>query len=213
MDKNIPSPGELYKNIEGNICQIVCIAIDYNSKEREVVYQEMFQPFAIWAEPLGNFMEKETALSYGGNVKTTLNTKSDAKEMAVKSTGSTISNDASGSNVMYNNSTDKEGQAGAVTDSALREALLNGTVERKIEGKIPDSEIAERSFMELLDARTYHDKYIIFSSMKKYMNKHILNNIAVALDIVLEEGELEEQYESVKRCLQTFEHYEICRLR
>ncbi len=39
------------------------------------------------------------------------------------------------------------------------------------------------------------------------------NNIAVALDIVLEDGDEEEQYDSVLHCLQTFEHYETQRLR
>ena len=49
--------------------------------------------------------------------------------------------------------------------------------------------------------------------MKKYLNKHLLNNIAVALDIVLEDGDEEEQYDSILHCLQTFEHYETSRLR
>ncbi len=100
-----------------------------------------------------------------------------------------------------------------ITDSMFKEALLNGALDRKIAGKIPDSEIAEKGFMELLDARTYHEKYIIFTSLRKYLDKRLLNNIAVALDIVLEDGDEEEQYDSVLHCLQTFEHYETQRLR
>ena len=45
------------------------------------------------------------------------------------------------------------------------------------------------------------------------MTKNLLMNIAVALDIVLEDGTAEEQYDSILHCLDALEHYEGGRLR
>lgn len=176
MDKNIPLPGTFYKNLDGNIFQIICIARNCKDKEKEVVYQKMFPPFDIWIESLKNFIEKNTEV-----YSDTVDNKIIKKEH--------------------------------ISDSAFRDALLNGTIDRKIAGQIPDSEIAQKGFMEFLDANNYHDKYIIFSSLRNYLDRRLLNNIAVSLDIVLEDGDEEKQYESVRRCLQTLEHYETKRLR
>ena len=104
-------------------------------------------------------------------------------------------------------------ESASIDDDVFKEALLNGTIDRKISGSMPDSEIAEKGFMELLDANNYHEKYIIFTSLRKYLDKRLLSNIAVALDIVLEAWDEEEQYDSILHCLQTFEHYETQRLR
>lgn len=49
--------------------------------------------------------------------------------------------------------------------------------------------------------------------LKQYIDKRMLNNIAVAFDIVLEEGDIEEQYDSVMRCMEAFARYEGGRLR
>jgi hypothetical protein len=67
--------------------------------------------------------------------------------------------------------------------------------------------------MQLLDAETFHEKKEIFLGLKQYMDSHMLNNIAVALDIALEEGDVETQFESVMRCMEAFERYEGGRLR
>ncbi|MCI9079257.1 MAG: hypothetical protein HFH68_10105 [Lachnospiraceae bacterium] len=198
MDTNMPLPGSFYRYPDGSTLQIICIANNCIDKEKNIVYQKMFPPFDIWTEPLSTFI-KETG-NNGVQIYKSWET----------------GNMPPGINIPANNmdipaSTIPESDV--ITDSMFREALLNGAIDRKIAGKIPDREIAEKGFMELLDARTYHEKYIIFTSLRKYLDKRLLNNIAVALDIVLEDGDEEEQYDSVLHCLQTFEHYETQRLR
>lgn len=202
MDKNIPLPGSFYKDPDGNILQIICIAKNYKDKGMEVVYQKMSTPFDIWEEPLESFNKEtfnnENGQKYmpyqAGTISITANTGK-TEDNCIPSKESMVTEDA------------------CISSGVFKEALLNGTIDRKIAGKIPDSEIAEKGFMEMLDARTYHEKYIIFTSLRKYLDKRLLNNIAVALDIVLEDGSEEEQYDSILHCLQTFEHYETQRLR
>lgn len=202
MDKNIPLPGSFYKYPDGNMLQIICIAKNYKDKGMEVVYQKMFPPFDIWTEPLESFSGE------------TVNNKNGQKYMPCQAVLNSITTDTE--QTEDNSTPYKEGivtESAYINSDIFKEALLNGTIDRKIAGKIPDSEIAEKGFMEMLDARTYHEKYIIFTSLRKYLDKRLLNNIAVALDIVLEDGSEEEQYDSILHCLQTFEHYETRRLR
>lgn len=200
MDRNIPLPGSFYRYPDGNTLQIICIANNCIDKEKNIVYQKMFPPFDIWTEPLNRFMEETDnnglqRYQYNESRTDNIPPRLDVPVNNMDSTASTITESA------------------VITSSMFKDALLNGALDRKIAGKIPDSEIAEKGFMELLDARTYHEKCIIFTSLRKYLDKRLLNNIAVALDIVLEDGDEEEQYDSVLHCLQTFEHYETQRLR
>lgn len=200
MDRNMPLPGSFYKYPDGNILQIICIANNCNNKEKSVVYQKMYPPFDIWTEPFGSFMEEignNGKLEYG----------------FVEGGAANVQTDISAPSYYMGNTASAVPEGAVITDGIFKEALLSGSIDRKIAGIIPDREIAERGFTELLDAKTYHEKYIIFTSLRKYLDKRLLNNIAVALDIVLDDGDEEEQYNSLLHCLQTFEHYETQRLR
>ena len=100
-----------------------------------------------------------------------------------------------------------------VSDAEIKEALINDAAEKKLEGRISKREIAERGFMELLDSDSYREKYLIFIGLRNYIDKRLLNNIAVALDIVIDDTDEEQQYDSILRCLQTFDKFETNRLR
>lgn len=207
MDRNIPLPGTFYRHSDGNICQIMCIAKNYADKDKEVVYQEMFPPFDIWTEPLRSFMEETAGADGSRKYRFEQVEAGNITAQTVKTCDAALPADIAsyaGNGITVNEE---------ITGSMFRECLLNGTIDTRVAGKMPDADIAEKGFMELLDADNYHDKYRIFTSIKKYLNKRLLSNIAVALDIVLEDGDEEEQYDSILHCLQTFEHYETSRLR
>lgn len=57
--------------------------------------------------------------------------------------------------------------------------------ETEIEPK-PKEEISD--LVRFLDADTYREKMKILESMKDDLNEHILNNMAVSLDLSLEDG-------------------------
>ena len=95
----------------------------------------------------------------------------------------------------------------------MKKALQSGQPQRYLNEKITEEEIAQRGLLQLLDADGFREKRQIFIGLKPYLNERMLNNIAVALDIVLEDGDLETQYESIMRWMEAFEHYEGRRLR
>ena len=72
---------------------------------------------------------------------------------------------------------------------------------------------AEEKLMAFFDARTMEEKYQILLDMRDEINDHMINNMAVVLDVVIEEGPLDQRYEELKTCVRTFKRYESSRLR
>lgn len=69
------------------------------------------------------------------------------------------------------------------------------------------------SLMAFLDAEDDEERYRIVSSMENIIDDHIIDTMAVVLDIVIEDGELEKRYQELKHCLKTRIHFEGKRLR
>ena len=76
-----------------------------------------------------------------------------------------------------------------------------------------DDDVIDPMLMKFLDADTYEEKLNILVGLHSRINQDMINTIAVALDIEVNEGNLEERYDAIKNCLITFEKYECNRLR
>lgn len=201
MERRIPIPGNFYRHFKGKIYQIRDIAVHSETGEIMVVYQAMYPPFGIWVRPLTMFMEKVDVQKYP-------NTKQQYRfeQVTVKA-----------SVPEKNNADQKEKNIPVLTeeisDEVMKKILVNGQAEKLLSNRMTEDEIARRGFLTLLDASNFREKRQILAGMKPYLKDIHLNNIAVALDIVLEDGSAEEHYETILHCLETFEKYEGGRLR
>ena len=211
MTQKTVNAGEFYKHFKGQLYQVRALAENSEDNTPMVVYQAMYAPFKIWVRPLSTFLEKLDKEKYPDAAQEyrferiilddRQNTEAAEPDIVQSEKSAAVTN------------TIHPEEAITVSDEEITDALLSGQVERKLSGKISDNQLAAKGLMICLDAENYHDKRHIFSSLEPYLNDTILNNIAVTLDLVLDEGSPEQHFDTILNCLETHEHYECNRLR
>ena len=211
MTQKTVNAGEFYKHFKGQLYQVRALAENSEDNTPMVVYQAMYAPFKIWVRPLSTFLEKLDKEKYPDAAQEyrferiilddRQNTEAAEPDIVQSEKSAAVTN------------TIHPEEAITVSDEEITDALLSGQVERKLSGKISDNQLAAKGLMIFLDAENYHDKRHIFSSLEPYLNDTMLNNIAITLDLVLDEGSKEQHFETILNCLETHEHYECNRLR
>ena len=211
MTQKTVNAGEFYKHFKGQLYQVRALAENSEDNMPMVVYQAMYAPFKIWVRPLSMFLEKLDKEKYPDAAQEyrferiilddRQNTEAAEPDIVQSEKSAAVTN------------TIHPEEAITVSDEEITDALLSGQVERKLSGKISDNQLAAKGLMIFLDAENYHDKRHIFSSLEPYLNDTMLNNIAVTLDLVLDEGSPEQHFDTILNCLETHEHYECNRLR
>ncbi len=67
--------------------------------------------------------------------------------------------------------------------------------------------------LEFLDAASYEQRLNILAGLHHRITDEMITTMAIACDIEINDGDIEERYESLKNCLLTLERYECNRLR
>lgn len=212
MERKRPVPGMFYRHFKGNIYQIRELAKDSETEEDMVIYQGMYPPFQVWVRPLSMFLDRvdqdkypECRQQYRFESVVFQNT---SQRDVMQESGVDNKTDSVSRQEM-----EMDPAAEPVSDRELRKILMNDQGEKLLTGRMADEEIARRGFLALLDAETYREKRQILVGLREYLNELYLNNLAAALDIVLEEGSSQEHYDTLLHCLETYEKYEGGRLR
>ncbi len=74
-----------------------------------------------------------------------------------------------------------------------------------------EEQFVHPAFLEFLDADDYNQKYDIVCKMGDIMDDHLINQMAASIDVIIEDGELEDRILSLKRCISTKARYEGAR--
>ncbi len=210
-------PGDFYRHFKGKIYQIRELAKHSETGEDMVVYQGMYPPFQVWVRPLSMFLDSvdhekypECRQQYRFEEVVFQNT---LQQDVIQERGADSGINATGGQKTDQEIVPKTEQSVSISDQELRKILMNDQGEKLLTGRMTDEEIARRGFLALLDADTYREKRQILVGLREYLNELYLNNLAAALDIVLEEGSSQEHYDTLLHCLETYEKYEGGRLR
>lgn len=180
------------------------LALDSETLREQVVYQAMYEPYQYFVRDLEEFMGMVDTRKYPEAGEKHRFEKIDFTD-GHKAETFTVGEHPEGR--------EETGHKGEVSDREFLKALTTGQPERYLGGRLTEHEIAYRGLLQLLDAETFHERRQILVGLRQYIDKRMINNIAAAFDIVLEEGDIEEQYDSVMRCMEAFERYEGGRLR
>lgn len=184
--QNLPKAGEFYRHFKGDLYQILAVAEHAETKELLVVYQALYGKFKLFACPLAVFQEpvKDGTTRF---TKTDRDTIDDVQRKDIRKDRSLPDTDEIRKNTC------------ACSDTA------------------DTSELSEKELYELMekfyDADSYEQKLDYLLAMRGQLNDIMLTNIAISLDIVAQDGSLEERFQSIVSCLKTMKRYQNSRLR
>ncbi len=189
-----PRPQEMYRHFKGNIYQIRCLAKHSETGEMMVVYQAMYDTFQIYVRPLAMFMEEVDVEKYP-----------DARQQ-----------------YRFELLQDSELVSGsqAAEETISRLQAVEEPVKESNEGSGGTENAEEMQqlnidplVMEFLEADTYEQRLNILAALRSRITDEMINTMAMAVDLEIKEGDVEERYEELRNCLLTFEKYECNRLR
>ncbi len=204
---NIPTPGQLYRHFKGNLYRIVTLAKDSETGENMVVYQALYGDYEVYVRPLSMFMEKLDRSKYPNAVQeyrfelqkeligmsVHADTKRDIREDVVKDQA-------------------EKAQETAVLPPETEEET-NERQEIKENENIEEELNIDPLVLEFLDAGTYRERLNILSALHHRITNEMITTMAIATDLEVGDGDVEERYEELRTCLLTYERYEGRRLR
>lgn len=196
MDR-IPQQGEVYRHFKGNLYRIVTVAQHTERDETLVVYKEL-DGERVYARPLAMFI---------GEVD------HDKYPAAAGKWRFTLADGRAGDSVPLQSVTQQPLQ----DTQNLPQPLPSRQLPAQQEGT-PGSDPGfgtelDPKLLAFLDADSYEQKLEIYASMAGKADASMLNIIAASMDLELSGDTVEEQYEALKNCLVTLEHFECNRLR
>lgn len=238
-----PKPQEIYRHFKGGLYQVITLAKHAQTGESLVIYQALYGDFAVYARELSEFLSETDHEKYPSAMqkyrfekaerqktacsgleakaeaekqentkrktetsKTRLNTDLEDKVQIVKLR-------RTGQSEATAEESDKA--AAKQTDTAKQAKNLRTEETLQIEETLQTEETIniDPLVMEFLDADSYEERLNILAALHCRITDEMINTMSVAVDIEVNEGDIEERYEALKNCLVTLEKYECNRLR
>lgn len=189
----IPKSGEFYKHFKEKLYQIVTVAEHSEDGQKLVIYQALYGDFKVYARPLEMFVSEVDHEKYP-DVKQNYRFERVEMETMAKP---------------------KDSELPAEEETAAAEAASKMTEENAtaVSNAAEDEKQPETGLLEFLDEDNWDKKYNILVSLRDKMTDKLVDNLAVAMDVVIPEGPLDKRYEQLKICLRTRQKYESQHLR
>ena len=184
MDRLSPVPGQLYKHFKDKMYQIIAVASHSETKEKMVVYQGLYGDYGVYVRPYDMFMSEVDHEKY--------------PEVKQKYRFECI---------------------GVVGQGCSTENIDNEIEVCNIENSdnvVVNEETAEKPNPDLiafLEAETYEEKRELLVAMRPRITDRLINDIAVSLDVIVEDGDIEKRFRSLLYCVSKLDEYEVNRLR
>ena len=203
----IPKPQEIYKHFKGNLYQITAVAEHTETGETLVVYQALYGDFRTYARPLDMFVSKVDREKYP-----------DAKqEFRFELQGPDADRHRADRLLEYTKAgetdPDEADKKGTIHTGTGGEAYGRDAVQSDMDPDACGELSLDPLVMEFLDADSYEQRLNILAGLHHRITDDMLTTMAIACDIEINDGDIEERYEALRACLLTLERYECNRLR
>lgn len=200
-----PKPGEKYRHFKNKLYQVITIAKHSETGEELVIYQALYGDFGVYARPLAMFVSEVDHEKYP-QVQQKYRfelmedqTAEDSVADAVVTEKETEANTTDDAIVADRNVSQS---AGADSDEKQYEFAVKSEAHADAEPQV------EPKLMEFLEADSFQEKYNILVSMQDIITDSMIDTMAVVMDVVIPEGDIEKRYDDLKYTIRTRQQYE-----
>lgn len=210
-ERQIPKPGEFYCHFKKKYYQILVIAKHSETMEDLVIYQALYGDFGVYARPLDMFLSEVDREKYPDVLQTY------RFEKVEKLGDFVIANEGNGLRAL--NQLNDSSKLGAdkeleqVNDEEKQAASVEGVKTRneKTDTSITEGFMLDEDVERFLDADTYKEKLDILMSLENHITDKQLHDMAITLDITIDEGTVDDKFQNLVQCLRTMARFEIGR--
>lgn len=184
-------PGQIYRHFKGNLYQIVTVAIHSESGEKLVIYQKLYGDYAVHARPYDMFLSEVDRQKY--------------PDIKQKYRFELVDNE-----IKSNQNVD----AGIKESINLTDdIIINDTLNTDNIESVDSEESADKRLIEFLDADTFEEKRRVLINIKDGITDRLIDDMAAAIDVTVDEGDIDTRFMSLLNCINTRAKYEVNRLR
>jgi hypothetical protein len=194
-DKRVPAAGQLFLNKEKKLFQFILIAADKDNQKDIAVYQELSGDYKVYAKELSSFFTE--MLPYTTEMLP-YTTEMPYKEQTIEKEYTPDIKLETKSNVIQNE----------VKEIEEIKAKFKETTKVS-----DDNEVVSPILLDFLDADTYEEKLNVLIGSRKNLTDRIVNHMAISIDCIVEDGDMEDRINNLIYCLKTHARFEDKRLR
>lgn len=194
--------GQFYRHFKDRLYQIVAVAEHSETGECMIVYQALYGDYRVYVRPYEMFVsevdrEKYPEVTQKYRFELVEPTE---KEQTVRAESGLQKSDSE--------------QAASKQNKAEKPETEPAAEASPTAGKTPSEDGGVHPLLlEFLDAETLEEKLHIMIFGRNQMDDNLLNNIAISLDLVVDEKSTQEKYDEILNCLSMMERFECNRLR
>lgn len=200
MGQGNPLPGEKYLHFKNKLYQVIAVAKHSETMEPYVVYQALYGDFGVYIRPYDMFVsevdhEKYPEVTQKYRFAYVDHTKNE-----------TIRTErAEHKKIPVNQNVEQQENVPDVTAAVSTAELQEQDMVQR------ESDVEEQInpwLLRFLDTDTMEEKYQIVCDIKNDITDRLIDDLAVAVDVVIPEGKLSDRYEQLKYCIRTRQKYE-----
>ncbi|MBO7339360.1 MAG: DUF1653 domain-containing protein [Lachnospiraceae bacterium] len=205
----VPRPQEIYRHFKGNLYQIVTIAEHSETGEKLVIYQAMYGDFKTYARELSMFTSRVDRVKY----------PQVTQEFRFELMGPDAERQRRECGAAPAPTVFQSAPAPATVPVAPATAHVSAPAPAPVaptpsaSAPAPEQPDLDPLIVEFLDADTYEERLNILAAVHHRVTQDMITTMAVACDVEVGEGEVEERFSQLKKCLLTMEKFECNRMR
>lgn len=200
MAQGNPLPGEKYLHFKNKLYQVIAVAKHSETMEPYVVYQALYGDFGVYIRPYDMFVsevdhEKYPEVTQKYRFAYVDHTKNETLR----------TERAEHKKIPVNQNVEQQENVPDVTATVSTAELQEQNMVQR------ESDVEEQInpwLLRFLDTDTMEEKYQIVCDIKNDITDRLIDDLAVAVDVVIPEGKLSDRYEQLKYCIRTRQKYE-----